>query len=149
MMIAEVHPNLPIDALKLFFYNCKRGVYGKHYNRMDGSTLLQWFDTFCDEFFVNREEADYQRHLMYKQEGTEPAKFTGEEGVPIDYNELLAAFHGKTKEELEREKKIAEIRLSVQNKNIHLYDSLPVEEADKRIENAIIEEMKAQGLLTF
>jgi hypothetical protein len=32
---------------------------------------------------------------------------------------------------------------------MNLYNSMPVEEADKAIENAIIAEMKAQGLINF
>ena len=148
-MMIECQPNIPIDVLKLFFFNCKRGVYGKHYNRMDGSTLLQWFDQFCNEFFVQREEADYQKHLAYKQDIASPAKLTDEEGEPIDLTQLLASFHGKTKEQLERENKIKDIRYQVFKQNMHLYNEMSVEEADKIIEQAIIDEMKAHGLINF
>lgn len=148
-MMIDNHPHIPVDAIKTFFYEAKRGTYGFHYNKMDGTKLLMWYDKFVNDYYVQLEEMEYQRHVSVKDGRGTPLEITDDDGQPIDYNELLASFHGKTKEELEREKKIAEIRLSVQNKNIHLYDSLPVEEADKRIENAIIDEMKAQGLLTF
>jgi biotin-(acetyl-CoA carboxylase) ligase len=116
---------------------------------MDGTKLLMWYDQFVNDYYVQLEEMEYQKHVSVKDGRGTPLEITDDECVPVDYNELLASFHGKTKEELEREKKIAEIRHSVQKKNIHLYNSLPIEEADKRIENEIIEELKAQGLLTF
>jgi hypothetical protein len=148
-MMIDNHPHIPVDAIKSFFYEAKRGTYGFHYNKMDGTKLLMWYDKFVNDYYVQLEEMEYQKHVSVKDGRGTPLEITDEDGQSIDYNELLASFRGKTKEELEREKKVAEIRYQVQKKNIHLYDSLPVEEADKRIENAIIEEMKAQGLLTF
>lgn len=148
-LMIEAHPHLPVDAIKTFFYQCKKGKFGYHYDEINGTRLLLWFDQFANDYYVQLEEMEYQKHVSVKDGRGTPLEITDEDGQPIDYNELLASFHGKTKEELEREQKVAEIRYQVQKKNIHLYDSLPVEEADKRIENAIIEEMKAQGLLTF
>lgn len=148
-MMIDNHPHIPVDAIKSFFYEAKRGTYGFHYNKMDGTKLLMWYDQFVNDYYVQLEEMEYQRHVSVKDGRGTPLEITDEEGQPIDYNELLAAFHGKTKEQLEREQLVKDIRLRVQNSNMHLYNTMPVEEADKIIEQAIIDEMKSHNLLVF
>ena len=148
-MMIDNHPHIPIDAIKTFFYECKRGTFGFHYNKMDGSKLLMWFDKFVGEYYKQVDDYEYAKHQNTKGDLASPLALEDEEGQPIDYDELLASFHGKSKDEMQREQQIAELRLEVQKKNMHLFDVMPVEEADKLIEEAIIEEMRQQGLLTF
>ena len=148
-MMIDNHPHVPVDALKTFFYECKRGTYGYHYNKMDGSRLLMWYDTFVGEYYRQLDDAEYAKHQSTKGDLANPANITDEEGVPIDAMELLASFNGKTKEQMEREQKVKDIRLQVFKKYRHLYDTMSVEEADNFIEDAIIKEMQAQNLLAF
>lgn len=148
-MMIDTHPHLPVDAIKTFFYECKRGTYGFHYNKMDGTKLLMWFDRFVDDYYKRLDDMEFEKHQQSKDGLTEPLELECEDGTTINALELLASFHGKTPEEMERERKVKEIRFDVEKRNIGLYSSMPVEEADKAIEQAIIEEMKKQGLLTF
>ena len=148
-MMIDIHPHLPVDAIKTFFYECKRGTYGYHYNKMDGSKLLMWFDKFVEEFYKQVDDYEYAKHQSTKGDLASPIALQDEDGQPIDYVELLASVHGKTKEQLMRENLVKDIRYQVLKKNMHLYDTMSVEEADKQIENAIIEEMKAQNIINF
>lgn len=148
-MIIDTHPNLQIDAIKTFLYECKRGAYGYHYNSMDGSKLLMWLDKFVEDYDRRIDEMEYAKHQSTKGELATPLALEDEDGQPIDYEELLASWNGKTKEQYVREKKIAEIRSAVCKKNVHLYDEMPVAKADEIIESAIMEELKNQDLLTF
>lgn len=148
-MMIDNHPHITIEAIKTFFYECKRGAYGFHYNKMDGSKLLMWYDKFVTDYYQQLDDMEYAKHLNTKGDLANPLAIEDEDGQPIDYDELLASFRGKTKEEMERERKIADIRRQVCNENIGLYDTLPVEEADKRIEEAIISKLKEENLITF
>lgn len=153
-LIVEKHPHLPIKSLDVFFKNAVCGEYGPNYNRMDIPTLMQWIQKFEDEYFTMVEEQSYSEHCSSKHGGGKQlvAEDT-EECVEVDFSELYAAFQGngtyKSKEEIELNKKIAEIRLDVFNKNKHVYDTMPVAEADKLIENAIIDELTKQGIINF
>lgn len=148
-MMIDTHPHITVDAIKTFFYEAKRGKFGFHYNKMDGTKLLMWYDQFVEEYYKQIDDMEYAKHLSEKDGRTTPLQITDEEGVAVDYNELLASFHGTTKEQMERDRKIKDIRLRVQNANMHLYNELPVAEADEAIEQAIIEELKANDLITF
>lgn len=148
-MMIDAHPHIPVDSLKTFFYECKRGSYGYHYNKMDGSKLLMWFDKFVEDYYRKVDDYEYAKHQNTKGDLANPANFTDEEGQPIDLTELLASFHGKTKEELIRENLIKDIRHKVIKKNMNLYNEMSVEEADKAIDDAIMKEMEANNLLVF
>lgn len=148
-MMIDCHPHIQVDAIKSFFYECKRGTYGYHYNKMDGSKLLMWFDKFVEDYYKQIDDYEYAKHQNTKGDLANPANLTDEDGEPIDLTELLASFHGKTKEQLVRENLVKDIRHSVFKKNMHLYNEMSVEEADKIIEQAIIDEMKAHGLINF
>lgn len=148
-MMIDSHPNIPADVIRTFFYECKRGKYGYHYNKMDGSKLLMWFDKFVEEYYQKIDDYEYAKHQSTKGELATPLALEDEKGQPIDYEELLASWNGKTKEQYVREKKIAAIRSAVCKKNVHLYDEMPVAKADEIIESAIMEELKNQDLLTF
>lgn len=148
-MMIEAHPHLPIEAVKTFFYECKRGTYGYHYNKMDGSKILMWFDKFVEEYDKQIDDMEYAKHLNTKGDLASPIALETEENEPVDMDELYASFHGKTKEQLLRERKEKEIRFDVLKENRHLYDSMPVEEADKLIEQAIINRLQQEGLITF
>lgn len=148
-MMAEEHPHIPVDAIKTFFYQCKKGSFGYHYDEMNGTRILLWFDKFVEDYYKQLDDIEYAKHMSTKGDLANPANLTDEEGEPIDLDELFASFNGKTKEQLQRERLVKEIRMNVYKHNMNLYNSMPVEEADKAIENAIIAEMKAQGLINF
>ena len=149
MMMIDTHPHLTVDAIKTFFYNCKRGAYGFHYNKMDGSKLLMWFDKFVNEYYVQLEDAEYNKHFSTKGDLATPIASDDDEMVAVNYEELCASFNGLTQEEYSRKCQIEDIRKRICNENMHLYDEMSVEEADKIIEDAIIKELQANQLLTF
>lgn len=148
-MMIDNHPNVTVDVFKTFFYDCKRGKFGYHYDEMNGTRILMWYDKFVEDLYRQIDDYEYAKHQNTKGDLANPANLTDEEGEPIDLTQLLASFHGKTKEQLEREKKIADIRYAVLKKYTNLYDTMPVDEADKIIEDALTKEFQAQGLLTF
>ena len=47
-MILDDYYFLNIADIKLFFYNCKKGVYGSLYNRLDGQLILEYLEKYCD-----------------------------------------------------------------------------------------------------
>ena len=137
-MMIECQPNMPVDTLKLFFFNCERGLYGAHYNRMDGSTLLRWYDEFCNKFLKEREEYDYQQHLSRKEGVSTPIKFgEDEELVSVNFDELYESFTGQPRKKAERDKCIDDIRIRVINANLRLYSELSPQEAETRINELI------------
>ena len=149
-MMIDTHPHLPIDAIKTFFYNCKRGVYGSHYNKMDGSKLLQWYDKFVNDYYVQLEEQAYQRHMQAKEGLSAPVtikdgdrELTSEE-LADAYSILL---NGKTVAEKEKADRIAAIRLKVIEDNMSVYSILSAEEAENYINNLINEQLKKENLL--
>lgn len=53
------------ELLKLFANRCKSGKYGKVYERIDGGTIMDFLNKFCDEVFEyqqNEIENEYQKH---------------------------------------------------------------------------------------
>ena len=148
-MMIDTHPHITVDAIKSFFYECKRGTYGFHYNKMDGSKLLIWYDKFVNDYYRKLDDMEYAKHQNTKGDLASPLALETEEGEPIDFDELYASFHGKTKEQMIREREIADVRKEVCNANMHLYDEMPIEQADKIIEEAIIKELQSRNLLTF
>jgi hypothetical protein len=148
-MMIDAHPHLPVDAIKTFFYECKRGSFGFHYNKMDGTKLLMWFDKFVSDYYKQLDDMEYEKHNQSKEGLAKPLEIEDEDGVTVDVMQLLASFRGKTVEEMERERKVKDIRFDVYKRNMNLYNSMPVEAADKAIEQLVIDEMKKQGLLTF
>ena len=148
-LMIDAHPNLPVDIIKAFAKECKKGSFGYHYDEMNGTRILMWFNNYAQEYYKHVDDYEYAKHQNTKGDLANPINVTDEEGEPVDWEELYSSFHGKTKEQVQRERKEKEIRLQVQKKHMHLFGQMSVEEADKIIEDAIIEEMKAQGLLTF
>lgn len=148
-MMIDNHPHVTVDVYKSFFYDCKRGKFGYHYDEMNGTRILMWYDKFVEDYYRQVDDYEYAKHESTKGDLANPANLTDEEGQPIDYMELLASFHGKTKEQLEREQLVKDIRYNVFKKHMHLYNEMSVEEADKIVEKAINEEMKANNLLVF
>jgi hypothetical protein len=78
-MMIEIHPNITIAAIKSFFYECKRGSYGYHYNKMDGSKLLMWFDKFVEDYYKQIDDYEYAKHMSTKGDLANPANLTDEE----------------------------------------------------------------------
>lgn len=148
-LMIDAHPNLPVDTIKAFAKACKKGAFGYHYDEMNGTKLLMWFDKYAQEYYKQVDDYEYSKHQSTKGDLANPANLTDEDGEPIDVMQLLASFHGKTKEQLERERLVKDIRYNVFKKHMHLYNEMPIEEADKIVEKAIIDEMKANNLSVF
>lgn len=148
-MMIDNHPHVQVDAIKSFFYEAKRGTYGFHYNKMDGTKLLMWYDEFVKEYYRQLDDLQYAKHLNTKGELAAPIDVEDWDGEPLDYERFLAAFHGKTKEQMAKEKRISAIRNEVFKQNQHLYQSMPVEEADKEIDKIITKRLSDEGLITF
>lgn len=49
MMIVEEYPYLNIADINLIFKNAKLGKYGKLYDRLDGSIILEWFERYFND----------------------------------------------------------------------------------------------------
>lgn len=148
-MMIDNHPNVMVDIYKAFFYDCKRGKFGYHYDEMNGTRILMWYDKFVEDYYRKIDDFEYAKHQSTKGDLANPANITDEDNEPIDYAELLASFRGKTKEQIERERLVSDIRHDVFKKHMHLYDTMSVEEADKIIEDAIVEELRVKNLLVF
>lgn len=61
MLILEDHRHLTIEDFKVFFNNCKKGLYGTSYNRIDGQVILEWLGKYEDEraaAFVEQNEIE-------------------------------------------------------------------------------------------
>ena len=149
MMMIDTHRNLGVDAIKSFFYECKRGTYGFHYNKMDGTRLLMWFDEFVREYYNQIDDAEYAKHMSTKGDLASPISVEDDDSIPFNLTRAYAAFLGKSQEEIERSNRVKEIRLEVQRKYVNLYNTKPVAEVDKMMDDAITERLKAEGLIGF
>ena len=146
-IMIETHPHIPVDAIKTFFHECKRGLFGFHYNKMDGTKILMWYDEFVNNFYKKLDDAQYELHMQSKNGLTK--KLTIEEEECVSFEELYESFNGKSIKQTELEDKIKDIRLKIIEQNKNLYDLIGTEEAEKVIEQAIVDELKAQNILTF
>ena len=153
-MMIDNHPYLPVDAIKTFFYECKRGTYGFHYNKMDGTKILMWYDEFVREYYKQVDDMEYAKHLSCKSDFAKPVEETDDEDAEENKREVQRLLfrlihHGKTEEDVEREKQIADIRLKVIRENSHLYGTMPASEADAIIEKAIEDKLVEEGIINF
>ncbi len=54
-LIVNNFPNITIADIYLIFNNAKMGVYGKFFNKVDGSAVLTWFrEYFAEKYNVSR-----------------------------------------------------------------------------------------------
>lgn len=142
-LLLDNFPYATIDTIKLFFKEAKLGRFGDHYGRMDGATLLHWFDEFYWKIEQEFEERQYQRHNRIKEGSGKSER--SEYAVPMpDY--IRKRFGIKTEEEKQREKQIEKIRLSVIEKNTHLYKELPTDDAIEQMNRLVREELEANGI---
>lgn len=153
-MMIDTHPHLPVDAIKTFFYDCKRGAFGFHYNKMDGCKLLLWFNQFVENYYQALDDMEYAKHLSCKSDFAKPVEETDDEDAEENKREVQRLLfrlihHGKTEEDVEREKQIADIRLKVIRENSHLYGTMPASEADAIIEKAIEDKLVEEGIINF
>lgn len=61
VFILEDHRHLTIEDFKVFFNNCKKGLYGTTYNRIDGQVILEWLGKYENEradAFVHKNEIE-------------------------------------------------------------------------------------------
>lgn len=149
-LIISFHPHLPITAIKTFFDECKRGKYGQHYGRMDGSIILTWLDEFNKELMQYIDDYEYAKHENSKKEfANAGVPFNSEE----DKKELECffdkIFKRKAKEQRELEDRIKEIRIRVIRENAALYgQGLSPEEVESKIKSAISVALKADGIFS-
>lgn len=152
-MIIELDPHVPVGAIKTFFYECKRGTYGYHYNKMDGSKLLMWYRKFVQEYYNAIDEAEYKKHLEAKSDFAKPV-VDDEEDAEESKNAIVnlvfkLTHHGMTKEDYERKQRIEDIRHEVIKQHMHLYNTMPVKEVDALIEKAIEDRLVKENIITF
>ena len=142
-LLLDNFPYATIDTIKLFFKEAKLGRFGDHYGRMDGATLLHWFDEFYWKIEQEFEERQYQRHNRIKEGSGKSER--SEYAVPMpDY--IRKRFGIKTEDEKQREKQIEKIRLSIIEKNTHLYKELPTDDAIEQMNRLVREELEANGI---
>lgn len=144
-LIAQRHPHLPLKAIGVFFEDAMCGKFGPHYGRMDISVLMEWLQQFENSYFEMVEEDTYQKHQSTKGDNENfvdiiahhKALEAGEELMPMPENMFV-----------EFKKKILrkEITDRVHKQNAHLYSRMPVQEADKIIDQLIQDELKKNNL---
>lgn len=149
-MMLDNHPHIQAEAIKSFFYECKRGTYGYHYNKMDGSKILMWYDKFVNDYYVQLEEQAYEQHQQAKEGLSAPVtlqegdrELTSQELADM-YSQLL---NGKTVAQKEKDDRIAAIRLEVINKNMGVYSLLSPEEAEAFINQEINKRLQQENLI--
>lgn len=150
-MMIDAYPHLPINAIKTFFYECKRGAYGYHYNKMDGSKLLMWYKQFAEEYYQRLDDMQYEEHMAIKNGGYSDQERKDDVLSPDELaNTISRILHnGKTVAEVERGKQAADIRLRVINDNLNIYKTMPAEDAERIIEEKITQELQKQNIITF
>lgn len=80
-LMLEDYSVLKPDDFVLFFNRCKKGYYGKIYDRMDGAQLFEWLE----KYMYDREtEIETIRQLEQKQRSKELNKINETVGLP-DY----------------------------------------------------------------
>lgn len=150
-MMIDAYPHLPINAIKTFFYECKRGAYGYHYNKMDGSKLLMWYKQFAEEYYDKLDDMQYEEHMAIKNGGYSEQERNDDVLSPDELaNTISRILHkGKTVAEVERGKQAADIRQRVINDNLNIYKTMPAEDAERIIEEKITQELQKQNIITF
>lgn len=147
-LMIEKHPHLPFpSAFNVFFMDALCKKFGDHYGRIDIPTLMGWLDKFEHDYFEQVEEKSYQEHFSTKGEKANFAAIIAanaeDEVVPMPES-LEKKLH------LKRERTIADdIRHRVITANAHLFSTLPLEEAQKKIENLINDELISNGIFNL
>ena len=65
-LIAKEFYNLTITDIHFVFENAKRGYYGKFYDRLDGTMILEWFRNHLAERCTAYDNKLMQKDLQYK-----------------------------------------------------------------------------------
>lgn len=65
--LLEDYPDIPIDALKLFFRNVAKGRYGEMYGSIDGQKILVWFSQFYNEYLNTLIDEKMNEHEQTKK----------------------------------------------------------------------------------
>lgn len=146
-LMVDKHPHLPVQAFAIFFQDAMCNEFGPHYGRMDIPTLMGWIQKFEHDYFEQVEEKSYQEHFSTKGENANYAAIIAanaeDEAVPMPES-LEKKLH------LKRERTIADdIRHRVITANAHLFSTLPLEEAQKKIENLINDELISNGIFNL
>ena len=146
-LMVDKHPHLPVLAFAIFFQDAMCNEFGPHYGRMDIPTLMGWIQKFEHDYFEQVEEKSYQEHFSTKGENANYAAIIAanaeDEAVPMPES-LERMMH------LKRERTIADdIRHRVITANAHLFSTLPLEEAQKKIENLINDELISNGIFNL
>ena len=159
-MIMEDYPHLPLDAVKTFFEKAKRGKFGDHYGRIDGSIICRWFEMFYKDYMSEVDNLSYQQHLQAKAENKQHDKLLSEmtpeerkeheENVKALHETIYKIIHkGKTEEQTEQEKIIFDTRNQVFREYSHLYNEKPVAEADREIDAIVQQRLIDKGIFNF
>lgn len=143
-LIIEEYNDMPLESIGVFFKNVKKGTYGNPYGQISGSDIMRWFNEFYQEYWK-------EYHAHKKQEEIKEVKQTDEcfvevpESVQRIFNKLAGKGH-RTDAECEHCKTIEQIRKDVINKNMYLYSTMSVEEADRAMDNKIKVALMAEGI---
>lgn len=149
-MMIDTHPYIQIDAIKTFFYECKRGTYGFHYNKMDGSKLLIWYDKFVNDYYNKLDDMQYAKHLAIKNGSYDDGQRTGDVISPAELADTISRIlhNGKGSDDCARENEIADIRKRVIRKYEELLQTDP-DAAKEIIEKEITNELTKANIITF
>lgn len=64
-LILEDYYYFTFEDFKVFFNNCRRGIYGTSYNRIDGQVILEWLRQYAFERSAEAETSSIvQAHSM-------------------------------------------------------------------------------------
>ena len=66
-LIWQTYPAMGIQEIYFVFNQAKKGKYGKIYDRIDGSIIFEWFNSFWEERLNAAEGLSYQDHISSKE----------------------------------------------------------------------------------
>jgi len=66
-LIWQTYPAMGIQEIYFVFNQAKKGKYGKIYDRIDGSIIFEWFNSFWEERLNAAEGLSHQDHIRNKE----------------------------------------------------------------------------------